>query len=115
MNRTCNKCHINKVNIFAYWYGLRHCEECELKPFRDRIKYLQAEIDRGKSPEQIDREKKEKASNKKKYLKRFYIYVTLALVSPIVLFLIGAHFILMIISVCVFGLLSGFALAEALW
>jgi len=29
MDRLCWICKEKKVGIFAYWYGLRHCEPCD--------------------------------------------------------------------------------------
>lgn len=42
--RICNKCNKNKVGLFAYWYGLRHCEECDLKPLNDYIVHRKKEL-----------------------------------------------------------------------
>jgi len=38
MIRNCEKCG-KKIFIFAWWFGIRICEECEMKPLNDLIKY----------------------------------------------------------------------------
>lgn len=43
MKRICIICGKNKVGLLAYWYGLRHCEECEIKSIRDEIKEIKRE------------------------------------------------------------------------
>jgi len=30
MKRICNVCKNEKVNLLAYWFGLRHCEKCDI-------------------------------------------------------------------------------------
>ena len=42
MSRRCNRDCGNKVNILAYWFGLRHCEKCDLKELRENLGLVEA-------------------------------------------------------------------------
>ena len=39
--RICSRCKKNKVNIFAWWFGLRVCEPCDIEIYVARMKELQ--------------------------------------------------------------------------
>ncbi len=40
MKRICWICNKNKVGLFAWWYGLRHCEKCDLLPAETKREIL---------------------------------------------------------------------------
>jgi len=41
----CDKCGKRKVWLLAKWFGLNHCEDCELEPLNKAIALVKAQID----------------------------------------------------------------------